>query len=138
VKNSKTSNAHEFSKSPKSQLPSLGRLISQREEVEQLWTRLHIAPESRPRFDRCKYTGCENMKEFEFFQTETLRLKNLVLDLYPILEHVNQREDIREERSKMKDEKLKEDRSRKVATTILSRRFRANPTVILTRIRKLF
>jgi hypothetical protein len=75
-------------------LPEL--ISARRDEVIGLWETMHIAEESRPQFaphggdDRAE----ANVREFDFLHSELIRLKNLLVELQPILELVNQREEI--------------------------------------------
>jgi protein regulator of cytokinesis 1 len=58
-------------------------------EAEDLWNKLHIAPESRPRFQ-----GGTLVAEFRFFETELSRLKELTAALHPLLNIIGEREEI--------------------------------------------
>jgi hypothetical protein len=76
-------------------LPEL--IEKQKKEVEELWSKLHIAVESRPRF--CEGNG-ENqgngviVEEFLFYESEIIRLKKMIVSLHPLLSLINDREDI--------------------------------------------
>jgi hypothetical protein len=76
------------------QLPSL--IIAQKEEIEALWDKLHIAPESRPIFQ--SEMGNETQEflvaKFTFYETEIVRLKKLMVNLQPLLSAIEEREEI--------------------------------------------
>ncbi|KAH0795107.1 hypothetical protein GPJ56_000950 [Histomonas meleagridis] len=72
-------------------LPEL--IAAQRREVEKYWNLLHIADESRPRFEP-KSIENEKVEEFNFLESEIIRLKKLSVEWHPILESINQRESI--------------------------------------------
>lgn len=84
----------ELSAKRDAKLPEL--IALQRTEVAAFWEDLHIAIESRPRFvpDPSDNETEKNVKEFEFLESEVIRLKQLKVQLNPIIELVNQREDI--------------------------------------------
>jgi hypothetical protein len=75
-------------------LPTL--IQSQKLETEELWNKLHIAPESRPRFD--PRIGDANdsalVREFHFYEAEIVRLKKLTVALHPLLTAIGEREEI--------------------------------------------
>lgn len=83
-------------------LPEL--IAEQRQEVVDLWNLLHVAVESRPRFEEHlensesenhNETESErNVREFTFLEAEILRLKKIAVDCHSLLESINQREDI--------------------------------------------
>jgi hypothetical protein len=71
-------------------LPNL--IQNQKAEAEELWNKLHIAAESRPRFE-----GGDLVAEFRFFDSEILRLKKLTVALQPLLTTIAEREEIIQE-----------------------------------------
>jgi hypothetical protein len=75
-------------------LPTL--IQSQKVEAEELWEKLHIAAESRPRFD--SHLGDQNVselvREFLFYEAEIVRLKKLIVALHPLLTAIEEREEI--------------------------------------------
>jgi hypothetical protein len=76
-------------------LPEL--IEKQKREVEDLWSKLHIAVESRPRF--CQENGQNDedgtvVAEFLFYEAEIIRLKKMMVSLHPLLSLINDREDI--------------------------------------------
>lgn len=89
-------------------LPDL--ISEQRQEVVNLWNLLHVAVESRPRFEenvenqestndnneppKQETESERNVREFTFLEAEILRLKKIAVDCHSILESINQREDI--------------------------------------------
>jgi hypothetical protein len=75
-------------------LPSL--IQSQKAEAEEIWDRLHIAPESRPQFDPFHEDQGESVlvREFHFFEAEIVRLKKLTVALHPLLSAIDEREAI--------------------------------------------
>jgi len=74
-------------------LPQL--IASQRQEIEALWEKLHVAVESRPIFENQGLGNHESqIKEYEFLEKETLRLKSIEVEYHTILETINQRESI--------------------------------------------
>lgn len=89
-------------------LPEL--IAEQRQEVIDLWDLLHVAVESRPRFEEnvinsesdstCNTEPVQetesqrNVREFTFLEHEILRLKKIAVDCHSLLESINQREDI--------------------------------------------
>jgi protein regulator of cytokinesis 1 len=77
-------------------LPEL--VAAQRAGVRELWELMHIAAESRPRFAPGSRDAVE---EFNFLQQEIIRLKNLLVEFRPIMEAVNQREEIVKEYNDM-------------------------------------
>jgi SMC interacting uncharacterized protein involved in chromosome segregation len=75
-------------------LPEL--ISAHRDQVTGLWEAMHIAAESRQQFVPQIGDGPAqaNVKEFDFLQVEIIRLKNLVVELHPIIQMINQREEI--------------------------------------------
>ena len=74
-------------------LPEL--IATHRKEVEEYWKILHIADESRPRFVPNGTNQNENnINEFNFLESEIIRLKNLAMLWNPIIKFIYQREDI--------------------------------------------
>jgi hypothetical protein len=75
-------------------LPTL--IQSQKVEAEDLWEKLHIAAESRPRFD--SHLGdqsvSELVREFVFYEAEIVRLKKLTVAIHPLLNAIEEREEI--------------------------------------------
>ena len=69
---------------------------TQRSEVEELWNTLHIPSEKRNTFvpDETESQGEQLFKEFEFMKQELEKLKALRAQVEPVLELVQQRENI--------------------------------------------
>jgi len=68
-------------------LPNL--IQAQKAEAEELWNRLHVVAESRPRFE-----GGGLADEFRFYESEVVRLKKLQVALHPTLTVIAEREEI--------------------------------------------
>jgi len=73
-------------------LPKL--IESQISEINSLWSKLHIAPESRIRIDEYEISPEESIERFSVLEKEIVRLKKLSVDLHPLISLINQREEI--------------------------------------------
>jgi hypothetical protein len=73
-------------------------IAAQRAEVRELWELMHIAADSRPQFGPESQDAVE---EFNFLEQEIMRLKKMLVEFRPIMEAVNQREEIVKEYNDM-------------------------------------